>query len=172
MFVDQLTTSVKSIANNAAADDFVHIYVLYKHLPENVPAMLNSMQKENVKITSARFNDEDMAFMQQFTKNAANSAVRTWSGIVFARLWIPMYLKSLDRCIYLDSDTLVRGSLRELWQVDLHGKAYGMAMGCVPEYGYNSGVIVMDCRKVDNEENWKSLFEHMQQFAATYMLPD
>lgn len=161
-----------SIVKNAALDDFINIYILYKHLPENIPAALNNLQKENVKITTATFNDEDMAFMQQFTKNSPSSAVRTWSGIVFARLWIPMYLKFLDRCIYLDSDTMVRGSLRELWEFDLQGKAYGMAMGCIPEYGYNSGVMLMDCRKIDNEQNWKGLFEHMQAYAATYMLPD
>jgi lipopolysaccharide biosynthesis glycosyltransferase len=158
--------------DNMAPDDFVNIHILYKNFPDNAMQTIVDMTNQHVKIIPGMFNDEDMAFMQQFTNNSPNSAVRSWSGIVFARLWIPMYLKSLDRCIYLDSDTIVRGSLKELWQTDLQGKAYGMAMGSVPEYGHNSGVMLMDCRKIDNEENWKGLFEHMQAYATTYMLPD
>ena len=87
-------------------------------------------------------------------------------------MWIPVYLKGLDKCIYLDSDTLVRKPLREIWEFDLGGKAYGMAMGSVPEYGYNSGVMLMDLRKIDTPENWKALYEHVSKYARSYMLPD
>ena len=150
---------------------FINI-VFYSGTSHDTIKTVLGMRNPRLEITSAAFNRRDMDFMQQFTKNSPTASARSWSGIVFARLWIPLYLKGIDRCIYLDTDTLVRKPLRELWNVDLQGKAYGMAMGSVPEYGYNSGVMLMDLRKVDVAHNWKSLCEHMRKYAATYMLPD
>ena len=173
MFVNQLLASVASVARNGLGkDDKVHIYLLHGQLGEDTIKTVLGMRNPRLEITSAAFNRRDMDFMQQFTKNSPTASARSWSGKVFARLWIPLYLKGIDRCIYLDTDTLVRKPLRELWNVDLQGKAYGMAMGSVPEYGYNSGVMLMDLRKVDVAHNWKSLCEHMRKYAATYMLPD
>ena len=146
--------------------------MFYGHLDENVRRTLASLSNERVKVKIAEFKEDDMAFMQQFSKEDPTAAQRTWSGIVYARLWLPVYLKDARRCIYLDSDTLVRKPIRELWEWDLGGKAYGMAMGSVLEYGYNSGVLLMDLRKLDDQENWKALREHMDKYAKLYMFPD
>ena len=70
----------------------------------------------------------------------------------YYRLFIPALL-DIDRCIYLDCDMIIRGSLRPLWQTDLHGD---IAAG-VPDINsdlsqdrlglssyVNSGMLVID----------------------------
>ena len=138
MFVNQLLASVASIARNGLGEDRVRAYILHGQLGDDVIKKLLGLKTDRFDVVCASFAQRDMDFMQQFTKNSPTSSQRSWSGIVFARLWLPVYLKDIDRCIYLDSDTLVRKPLREIWDFDLGGKAYGMAMGSVPEYGYNS----------------------------------
>ena len=47
-----------------------------------------------------------------------------WSEIVVARLLLDTLLpEDVDRVLYLDGDTIVTGSLRELWETDMEGKA-------------------------------------------------
>lgn len=173
MFVNQLVTSVKSIIKSRDEKDKINIFILVKYLPEDaIKTLLTLSTTEDVQIKMMQLNDSDMEFMQQFTSNDPNSGVRTWSGIVFARLWIPFYVKGIDKCIYLDSDTLVRKSLSELWHFDLKGKTLGMAMGSVFEYGFNSGVMLMDLSKMNNDSNWKKLHRFMSKNAIKFMLPD
>lgn len=110
--------------------------------------------------------------MQQFTKQDPTSNARAWGGIVYARLWLAKWMMNEDRCLYLDSDTMVRGDLYELYQTDMGDKSYGIVMGCIPEYGYNSGVILMDLKKIREANKWEALNEHLAKYAKTYFLPD
>lgn len=68
-----------------------------------------------------------------FHKMKLDSHFRTWCGrfppLVYFRLLIPSMFPQFDRCIYLDSDIIVRKDLRELYETDLHGKL----IGAVPE---------------------------------------
>lgn len=77
------------------------------------------------------------------------------SYATYARIFIPELLAQ-KRVIYLDCDTLVGGSLKELWEQDLGGKPLALATDCVPwtykrainhpkelPY-YNAGVMVID----------------------------
>ena len=54
-----------------------------------------------------------------------------WGGgkglTAFSRLFISELLPDVERVVYLDCDTLVRGSLKELFTMDLHGKPIAMA---------------------------------------------
>lgn len=38
------------------------------------------------------------------------------------------YLLPVERALYFDSNTFVRGSLKELWEVDLQGQPVGAVM--------------------------------------------
>ncbi|KAL6042265.1 hypothetical protein QOT17_024524 [Balamuthia mandrillaris] len=49
----------------------------------------------------------------------------------YARLFLHLLFPSLDRIIWLDSDTLALGDLRELWQTPMTAK--GIALAAVPQ---------------------------------------
>ena len=80
-----------------------------------------------------------------------------WSEVVVARLLADELLPAdVHRVIYLDGDTIVRGSLRELWETDLGGKPMAASveptanrgrkkdLGLETEPYFNSGVLLLD----------------------------
>ncbi len=63
-------------------------------------------------------------------KNLPNALINRYSIATFYRLLIPQILPNdIDRCIYLDSDTLVNLDIKALWQIDLGDKT----LAAVPE---------------------------------------
>ena len=170
-FANQLFNSIYSIKKTNTKNN-ICVNVFYGNITEQFINNLNKLKSENFDIIFRHLSNDDMVFMQQFTKQNANSVARAWCGIVFTRLWLAKHLPLEDRCLYLDSDTMVRGDLSDLYSTDLNGKSYGMVMGCIPEYGYNSGVILMDLKKLRDDNKWDKLNEHLAKYARTYFLPD
>jgi lipopolysaccharide biosynthesis glycosyltransferase len=87
-----------------------------------------------------------------------------WNISTFFRLFLCTILpESVERCIFLDADTIVRHSLKELWEMDLKGKIAGSVddcrsdrykteLGLSPESTYtNNGVILIDLK------SWREL---------------
>ena len=78
----------------------------------------------------------------------------------YARLFLSDSLPSdLSRVLYLDCDTIFLQSVRELWNLDLHGKTIGALMDAFSKYYranidlgpedimFNSGVMLVDLKK-------------------------
>ena len=52
-----------------------------------------------------------------------------WNKVILARLLMGNILsKNIDKIIYLDGDTIVRGCLGELWDLDMKNKIIGMSI--------------------------------------------
>ena len=80
------------------------------------------------------------------------------SYAAYARVFIPAVLEDVDRVLYLDCDTLVDGSLDELFATDLQGKPFALGYDCVFHHYkryihqpsklpyYNSGVMLIDLK--------------------------
>ena len=78
------------------------------------------------------------------------------SYAIFARMFVSELIRTDDRVLYLDCDTLVTDSLDDLMDIELHGHAFALALDAVhPAYKkvislppekpyYNSGVMLMD----------------------------
>ena len=78
------------------------------------------------------------------------------SYAIFARMFIPELIRTDDRVLYLDCDTLITDRLDDLMNLELHGHAFALALDAVhPAYKkvislppdkpyYNSGVMLMD----------------------------
>lgn len=78
----------------------------------------------------------------------------------YARLFVSSDLpENLGRVLYLDCDIIVKQSIRELWNLDLHGKTIGALMDAFSKYYranidleendimFNSGVMLIDLDK-------------------------
>lgn len=179
-FINQLFCSVQSLKNNKRPEDEIDLYILYANSPAEVVAKLNNFNESGFKVILENIPQTELQRLQQFSKHNPQGMVRAWSGIVYARIFLPLYLKkyNLDKILYLDIDTLIRGSLHELYETPLEDNYYGMVMGIVPEYGYNSGVMIMNFEKfysLSEDETkllWTSLDEHMKKYARNYFCPD
>ena len=80
------------------------------------------------------------------------------SYTAYARIFIPALMPSNEKVIYLDGDTLVGGSLQEMFDTPLGEKALAFSVDCVPcrfkrylniasdQPYYNSGVMLMDVK--------------------------
>ena len=171
-FCDMLKSSVFSVRESNKGNP-VRVSVLYANIPADLMNEIYGMATEGFSVRFAKIQQNDLAYMQTLTKHQPSSQVRTWNGIVYARIWTALALPDIDRCIYLDNDTLVRKSLLPLWETDLGGKMLGMNMGTVPEYGYNSGVMLMDLAKMRSDpEMWQRLSAFLNKEAKTFFCPD
>ncbi len=52
------------------------------------------------------------------------------SMAMYGRFLLPDLLPDVDRIIYLDVDTIMKGDIAELWNMDLHGNVIAMAPDC------------------------------------------
>ncbi|GHT45416.1 hypothetical protein FACS189454_04850 [Planctomycetales bacterium] len=101
----------------------------------------------------------------------------------YYNLVIPELVPELEKAIYLDSDIICTASLRELWETELGGhyiagaenfaflntmKEYPATIGLSPEHIYiNSGVLVMNLKKIREDNKVKELFENQARLACT-----
>ena len=175
-FRDQLIASIASIRKvTLESKDFVHIRVLHAGIDGALVARLAALADgDHVKISFKEVPMELYARWEKWTKGRPQAGVREWSAIVYARLWIPLIYQDMKRCIYLDADTFVRSPLRPLYEYNLEGKPVAMAMGCIPEYGFNSGVLVIDCEMMreHEQEEYNTMCARADKEAVRYFLPD
>ena len=108
-----------------------------------------------------------------------------WNEVVVARLLVDRLLpKSVSRVLYLDADTLVIGSLRELWETDLAGCPLGMVaeptanharkkdLGLENMSYFNSGVLLIDLARWRKEETGKQILDFYRSRGGKLFAPD
>ena len=109
-FVPQLAASVASVCENSSPDDAIHFFVFCDKVSQTSKETLRSfLNKYCVEID---FIDID-GFMDA---GCIDFDTQGWNEIVLSRLLLARFLGSdIQRVLYLDADTMVRGSLKELW---------------------------------------------------------
>lgn len=77
--------------------------------------------------------DRESALVMHCIDNpyADSYQVRGISAGTYLRLALPELLLETDKILYMDADILVRGSLRELWDTPMEGKALAAVKGAV-----------------------------------------
>ncbi len=114
-YAEQATLMLYSLLSNNRQDCF-RFFVFYNDLSAKVQGRIEA----NLSIFS-NFSIEWKKFDSSFTdglyirKGHANK-------YTYTRLLMSDVLKDVDRFLYLDSDILVLGNIRELWETPLNGK--------------------------------------------------
>lgn len=130
----------------------------------NVYLIDNNISQENKQrfLSLAESYGRNLVFIPQPDLNKELNfeiEVGRWNISTFFRLFLCTILpKDVERCIYLDCDTVVRHSLKELWEMDLEGKIVGAVddcrsdrykteLGLSTESTYtNNGVLLIDLK--------------------------
>ena len=106
------------------------------------------------------------------------------SYAIFARMFIPELIRTDDRILYLDCDTLVTDRLDDLMNLELHGHAFALALDAVhPAYKkvislppdkpyYNSGVMLMDLATWREHDCSGRFMEELSQPHGRIILPE
>ena len=173
-FLDMMLAGVHSLRESKAHSDALVVHLLYGSVPAEFVRRMLALSRDGFRVRLHPIGEGDMEGMQRLTRGDPASPVRTWSGICFARMFLFRFLpENVRRVIYLDADTLVRGSLRPLWETDPGGRPLAMNMGVTPEYGYNSGVILMDLAAMRAEPDLeRRLVAFLDAEARSFFLPD
>ena len=111
--VKQVRVSVASLLD-AGKDPDVHYHIYCVCTKEAA-----SVRGELEKIVAARDGQSQIRLVDIENPYKKAYEVRGISAGAYLRLELPDLLPDTDRILYLDIDTLVRGSLKELWQIDM-----------------------------------------------------
>lgn len=169
-FAEILGVSLVSLYENSKDMDDIVVYVL--------DAGIKQENKEKLTSVSQKYSRTKMQFIaaQDISKKLSmNVTVDRGSLSQYARLFVSSDLPSnLGRVLYLDCDIIVRKSIRELWNLDLHQKTIGALMDAFSKYYrmniglkekdimFNSGVMLIDLDKWKKEK----IEEKLLQFIA------
>ena len=101
------------------------------------------------------------------------------------KLFLPMVMTGdMDRLLYIDSDTVICGSLEELFIMDMQGKSVAMSLDSLgkkhkeliglnkEDNYYNAGVILFDMKAWKNNMCTEQIIDHVKMVRAHYMSPD
>ena len=127
---------------------------------------------------------------EQFDKNVDKLKLSYMRGAysTYARVMLNAWFSFLDKILLIDSDTLVSGSIKELWETDLSGKL----LAAVPEiavyakdslfenrdivdgcnYYYNMGIVLCNLKQWRNEGIDTFLISKVQEYDKDFYLVD
>ncbi len=162
-FIKHTAVSMISLLENKAEDTELTIYLLESGLADRDREKLLSMvgsygEKASLKLVK-------LSELSGLLDKKAGTKIYKgrFGAIALARIFAPELIKDEKRLLYIDSDTLIRGDLRELWKTKLSDPelaAMAMEPTIYPEVRkslslgpsepyFNSGVILMDA------EGWR-----------------
>lgn len=101
------------------------------------------------------------------------------------KLFLPYFLEDdIDRLLYIDSDTIVKDSIKSLYCMDIQDKPIAMGLDVLgwkhklyvghakEDNYYNGGVILFDVEKWRSEDCTQKIVEHIKHVRSHYMSPD
>lgn len=147
-FIPQFEVTMTSILSNANKDDEFNFYLVTDGLKSRTKKKLTKKYSNLVIVELERDGE--------FEKYPL---VSNSSYIVYLRLKIPSLLSNLDKILYLDSDLIVTGSLKSLYDTDISD----FYVGAVADFGvhkflpkhienlglrdyFNAGVLLMNLK--------------------------
>ena len=156
---DGILSSLLSIASNTTRGldviiltaDFTEIREDYRPIDERMRVFLERVLQFYCSTSTVRLVDLGEVVKKDLadSKNKKNR----FSPYAVLRLYLDSIEDLPDRILYLDTDTLAKGDISPLYDLDLRGNYIGMALDAVgsiwltPEY-CNSGVLLMDYGKI------------------------
>lgn len=159
-FAEILGVSLVSLYENSKDMDDIVVYILDSGILEQ--------NKRKLLSVCHFYNRSEITFI--YAKNISdklsmNVVVDRGSLSQYARLFVSSDLPDeLQRVLYLDCDIIINRSIRELWNLDLHGKTIGALMDAFSKYYrgnigleendvmFNSGVMLIDLDKWKKDE--------------------
>ena len=178
-FVPQIGAAIASVCENNKKVKDIHFYLISYEISDDNKKKLNKLVKRyKRKVDIVDVDDLNKYFTFDFDTGG-------WNQVILLRLLMGEILpKDIDRIIYMDGDTIVRGDLCELWDLDLKEKVLGMSieptidkkrivsldMGNHPYC--NSGVLLVDLKKWRDSDVSQRIFEYYKKHEGRLFAAD
>jgi len=150
-YAPHAAASIYSLLDNNRDFEKINIYIIDDNISEEC--------KERFQQLAARFSHASIIFYP-FEKLKPKLQIKeTWFAMVgYARLMLSE-ITEVEKILYIDCDTIINGSLKELWETDMEGYCIGgvqdnpalyalEAIGMDDNDRYiNSGVMLINLKK-------------------------
>ena len=156
LFAEVTGVSMISLFENNKEMENIHVLYIERGMSDKNKQLLNSIAE--------RYNRElefmEMPNWSEKLNIELKSSKAGWLGFGYNRLFLTEYIpEDVDRVLYLDSDTVIEGSLDELWNTDMDGyylaavddclsSKYRDIVGLTGEGNYcNAGMLLVNLNK-------------------------
>ena len=178
-FVPQVAAGICSVCENNLNASNINFYLISNEISDENKALLEEFVKSyKRKISIIELGDIKKYFDFEFDTTG-------WNSIVLARLVVDKLLpKDIKRILYLDGDTIVRGSLEELWNQELGENILAASIEPtvdkirkknlgLEKYSYfNAGVLLIDLEKCRNINAGKIILDYYYKEGVEYVFYD
>lgn len=158
-FIKYTVVSLTSMIENASREHQYRIYVLHTNASEEMKAKLLALANDNFEISF-----EDVTpYLESISDKLPIR--HYYTKTTYFRFFIAEMFPEYDKAIYIDSDTVVKGDISELYATDIGdcylGACHEQAMVQVDVYGnycekvvgvsrhnfFNAGLMLINCRR-------------------------
>lgn len=170
-FAEILGVSIVSLYENSRDMDDIVVYVLDAGIKQESREKLLSVSRKYMRTEIQFIPAKDVS-----KKLSMNVTIDRGSLSQYARLFVSSDLpNSLGRVLYLDCDTIVKQSIGELWNLNLHQKTIGALMDAFSKYYranldlkendimFNSGVMLINLDKWKKDKVEDKLLEFISK---------
>lgn len=190
-YAKYMAASINSLMKHANPERYYRVIIMYDRL-----SLPNRWRLRNMVTKNCAIEFHKMKFNLYMQIIVGYCMKRTGSGDFFSnavyyyRSFIPRMFPQYDKGIYIDSDTILRADIGELYDIDLEGKTIAARVDLkakmVPEFvSYvenalgistseyvNSGVLLMDLKAIRKMHYITRMTDLMRKYDADLVAPD
>lgn len=166
--------SIFSILKNKKESDELTFHIVNSGISDN--------NITKIKDTIAEFNQEvriyDMPKFEQSVNNGIN--IGRWNINVFSKLFVGSILPlDVHKIISIDCDTVVNGSLSDLWEIDMKEVVVAGVNECMSpgyrinlgkqesDYYFNSGLLVLNVDALRIEKYEEKFWQYIENYGSS-----
>ncbi len=184
--------AIHSLTQHVNPDRYYRVIILHDGLNLVNRWRLRNLVTRNValqfkKMTRSLYLKAIVAYCTRRKKGAGDFFS---SAVYYYRAFIPRLFPLYEKAVYIDSDTILRGDIGELFDVDLGDKALAAmvdpkvtvirefrdyvdnAVGVPHEEYVNSGVLLMDLKKMRKMKYLSTMIDLIRKYDADLVAPD
>ncbi len=157
-FVKYTIVSITSLIENASDENRYRIYILNTDICDEMKEEMKKLERDNIEI---EFVDVSK-YLESISDRLPIRHYYTKS--TYFRLFIADMFPEYDKVIYMDSDTVIRADVAELYstdisdnyvgacheqamvQVDVYGRYCERAVGISRHAFFNAGMLIINCK--------------------------
>ena len=185
-YVPCLAGAVRSLIEHSSKENYYRIIVLHTGMKEKSMEELKKLEVENVK-----FSFENVSKKVKGIEKDLELRLRDYYSIaIFYRLFIPSMFPEYKKAIYLDAEIVILDDIAKMYNMDMKNNILAVvsdatvnntkdfviyakqALGVVPPKYFNSGVLLMDLRKMREEKIEEKFLYLLVKYNLETIAPD
>ncbi len=189
-YAPYLSTALMSLIDHANAENEYEINIICHHLSRRSKRRLEKLNKGKEDFVHLIFTEMQETLEGISDRKETRLKADCFTPTIYYRIFLPEMFPQYDKGIYLDSDLIVRADIAELFNVEmgknilaactdmstqsneLFCEYFDNAVGVPHDKYFNSGVLVMNFRKMREEEFCEHFLYLLNKYDFDTVAPD